>query len=120
MEQVRAVRPYNREKCSHQHSHVRISPGDRDHILGVTQHGATWNGAKWARNTAWRTGVAASGAEEDRRVSSEEVSGSVPVIRRGQGSSKALWSAYCMQLARPRKWKGRLRLMETRNLGSNA
>ena len=63
--------------------------------------------------------MAASGAEEDHGVSSEEVSGSVPVIRRGQGS-KALWSAYCMQLARPRKWKGRLRLMETRNLGSNA
>lgn len=63
--------PYNREKCSHQHSHVWISPGDCDRILGVTQHGTTWNGAKWARNTAWRTGVAASGAEEDRRVSSE-------------------------------------------------
>lgn len=58
------------------------------------------------------------GLKEDHRVSSEEVSGSVPIIHRGQGSS-ALWSAYCMQLARARKWKGRLRLMETHNLGSN-
>lgn len=109
--------PYNREKCSHQHCHARISPGDRDCTLGVTQHGASWNGAKWARDTAWRAGGSV-GLKEDHRVSSEEVSGSVPVIHRGQGSS-ALWSAYCMQLARARKWKGRLRLMETRNLGSN-
>lgn len=39
--------------------------------------------------------------KEDRRVSSEEVSGTVP---RGQGGS-ALWRAHCTQLAPPRTGK---------------